>query len=91
MFLRYIDGYMQSGLEELYLQYGTSKGPWMIPFDVWYTELGVEWSRILIKVKVLSGNDFLSCNQVESTSMLLTLFRMGGGGQKDHSLPVFPL
>ena len=43
----------------------------MIPFDVWYTELGVEWSRVLIKVKVLSGNDFLSCNQVESTSVFL--------------------
>ena len=76
MFLRYIDAYMQSGLEELCLQYGTSKSPWMIPFHVWYTELGVEWSRVLIKVKVLSGNDFLNCNQVESTSMLLTLFRL---------------
>ena len=32
----------------------------MIPLHSWYAELGVDWCQVLIKVHIITGNDYLS-------------------------------
>ena len=60
LILRYLDSFMKSGLKEFWLQYGTGESRRMIPLHVWCTVLGAEWCKVLIKVHILTGNDFLS-------------------------------
>ena len=60
LLLRYVEDFIQSGLIELWLQYGTSESRRLIPLHLWYTKLGVAWCKNLIKVHIITGNDYLS-------------------------------
>ena len=60
LLFRYISQFLSKGLIELWLKYGTSERRRMIPVHMWYTHLGEEWCRVLIKVHVMTGNDSIS-------------------------------
>ena len=60
MLLHFMNRFMNSGSEELWLQYRTGENQRIIPLHLWFVELGVDWCKVLIKVHVLTGNDFLS-------------------------------
>ena len=93
MLLRYIDGFIQRGLEELWLQYGTGESRCIRPLHVWYTELGVEWCRVLTKVLVvlikLTGKDFLSTIEMKLVPIKLNSLRyLSGFGETQSILDV---
>ena len=43
MLLRFMNRFMNSSLEELWLQYGTGENRRMTLLHLWFVELGVDW------------------------------------------------
>ena len=58
--LRYMSHFRQSCLNELWVQYGVSDRRRMIPIHLLHTKLGDDLCRILVKARVLTGDDTLS-------------------------------
>ena len=89
MLLRFMDKFVKNGLEELWLQYGTGESRRMIPLHLWFVELGVDWCKVLIKVHVLTGNDFLSTIGTKLAAVKLNPIQyLSGFGENESTIDV---
>ena len=61
----------------------------MIPLHLWFVELGVDWCKVLIKVHVLTGNDFLSTIGTKLAAVRLNPIQyLSGFGESESTIDV---
>ena len=60
LLLRYIGLFVENGLKQLWIHYGTGEKRRMIPLHLLSRKLGNDFCRVLIKAHVLTGNDTVS-------------------------------
>ena len=57
----------------------------MIPLHSWYAELGVDWCQILIKVHIITGNDYLNAIETKLAAIRMSpLTYLFGFGESEE-------